>query len=96
MDINERIGYFTRLDGSWQSSFFADQINAAEAPSRFLANGRIGFDYENYRLSLWARNLFDEKYVANSLQIIQPFSNNILGTYFGERRTFGLTLTAEF
>ncbi|MEO0995954.1 MAG: TonB-dependent receptor [Pseudomonadota bacterium] len=95
-DISDTTSLFARLDGSWQSSFYADQINAAEAPSRFLANTRIGVDYKNYRVSLWARNLFDEKYVANSLQIIQPFSNNILGTYFGERRTFGLTLSAGF
>ncbi len=87
---------FVRVDGSWQSEFYADSINAAEAPSRFLANARVGVEYKNYSASLWARNLFDEKYVANSLQIIQPFSNNILGTYFGERRLFGLTLSAGF
>ncbi|MEM8984916.1 MAG: TonB-dependent receptor, partial [Pseudomonadota bacterium] len=95
-EIAPDVELFVRLDGSWQSEFFADPINAAEAPSRFLANARIGVDYKNYRVSLWARNLFDEKYVANSLQIIQPFSNNILGTYFGERRLFGLQLSARF
>ncbi|MEM9533745.1 MAG: TonB-dependent receptor [Pseudomonadota bacterium] len=95
-DLTPETDMFVRFDGSWQSEFFASSINAAEAPDRFLANARVGVDYRNYRVSLWARNLFDEKYVANSLQIIQPFSNNILGTYFGERRLFGLTVSASF
>jgi iron complex outermembrane receptor protein len=94
--LSARIDYFIRADVAYQSSFFADSINAASAPSRTITNAAIGVNMDKFALRLWARNLLDEEYVSNSLQIIQPFSNNILGTYFGERRTYGLTLSYTY
>ena len=94
--VNEQMDYYVRGDIGYQSSFYADAINAAEAPDRTVMNASGGINFGNYEVSLWVRNLTDEEYVSNSLQIIQNFSNNILGTYFGERRTFGLTVSASF
>lgn len=94
--LTSEIDYYIRGDGAYQSTFFADTINAAIIPDRTIFNASIGLQHENIDLSIWARNLTDEQYVSNSLQIIQSFSNNILGSYFGERRTFGATLKLKY
>ncbi len=90
------IDYWVRADIGYQSSHFADSINAAIAPSRTITNASIGLEMDRFALRFWVRNLTDEKYVSNSLQIIQATSNNILGTFFGERRTTGVTLTYNY
>ena len=95
-DISSNLSYYIRADVAYQSDFFADSINAASAPSRTVTNAAIGINMDRFALRLWARNLTDEEYVSNSLQIIQAFSNNILGTWFGERRTVGATLSYTF
>lgn len=90
--ISSDMDYYIRGDGAYQSRFFADTINAAIIRDRTIFNASAGIRGDNYDLSIWARNLGDNKYVSNSLQIIQAQSNNILGSYFGERRTIGATL----
>lgn len=94
--ISDTIDYYARIDVAYQSDFFADSINAASAPSRTITNATIGFNMDKFSLRLWSQNLFDEEYVSNSLQIIQPFSNNILGTYFGTRRIVAATLSYSY
>jgi outer membrane receptor protein involved in Fe transport len=46
-----------------------------------------------YSAQLWARNLFDKKYVA-SVIVGQP--NTQYNAYLGERRTFGLTVGIKY
>ena len=94
--LTSDIEYYVRGDVGYQSSFFADSINAAESPDRTVINASFGVDFGTIRVNLWARNLADEKYVSNSTAIIQSFSNNLLGSYYGERRTFGLSLKADY
>lgn len=96
-EISTDLGYYVRADVSYQSSHFADSVNVGQAPGRTLVNARLGFDYkENFRIAFWARNLFDKRFISNSLQITQSRSSNIIGTYFGERRTFGLTANVSY
>lgn len=94
--ISSSLDYYIRADVGYQSDFFADPINAASAPERTIANAAIGVNMDKFALRLWARNLTDEAYVSSSLQIIQATSNNILGTFMGERRTYGLTLSYTY
>lgn len=96
-DISADLSYYVRADVSYQSSHFADSINVGEAPGRTLVNGRLGFNYKEYlTIALWARNLLDKRFISNSLQITQSGGSNIIGTYFGERRTFGLSANFNY
>ncbi|MEM1231475.1 MAG: TonB-dependent receptor [Pseudomonadota bacterium] len=84
--------YYLRADLSWQSEFFGDSANASEVPDRTLLNARAGFQFnDNVDLSLWVRNLTDERYVSNAFVVLLPFGNT-WNTFFGERRTFGATI----
>jgi len=90
------VDYWIRADVGYQSSHFADSINAAKAPSRTITNASVGLDMDKLAVRFWVRNLTDEKYVSNSLQIIQASGQNVLGTFFGERRTYGVTATYRY
>jgi len=88
-------GYFIRADASWQSDFFADSANLGIIPERFLTNASAGVSIDNFEVRVWARNLFDKRYVSNAFVVLLPFGNTY-GEFFGERRTFGITGSVDF
>ena len=85
--------YFIRLDVAYQSRQYADAMNLAWVPERNITNASIGVIGSWYEARLWARNLFDELYVSGA-SVGVP--NRQYNAYLGERRTFGLTLVANF
>ncbi|QIQ86585.1 TonB-dependent receptor [Erythrobacter sp.] len=88
--------YFLRGDASWQSEFFGDSANVSIIPDRFLVNASAGLTFDDrYSVRIWARNLLDETYTSNAFIVLLPFGNTF-GQFFGERRTFGATVTADF
>lgn len=88
--------FFIRGDVSYQDRFYADTINLAGSPSRFLANARAGIELGNFDIAVWARNLFDKKYISTSTAIVQSGGANLFGAYYGERRTIGVTASVDF
>lgn len=88
--------YFIRSDISYQDGFFADTVNQASSPSRTLVNARAGIGLGRIDLSVWARNLFDEKYVSSSQSIVQSGGDNLFSAFYGERRTIGATAAFSF
>lgn len=88
--------FFARVDGSWQSSFFGDSANLSVIPERFLMNAAAGITFtDSLSLRIWARNLLDKKYVSNAFAVLLPFGNTY-GTFYGQRRTMGLTAKLDF
>lgn len=88
--------FFLRADVSYQDGFYANTINSARSPSRFLANLRAGAEYGQFNVAFWARNLFDKKYITTSTAIVQSGGANLFGAYYGERRTFGVTASFNY
>lgn len=96
-DFDDDWSFYIRSDVAYQSDYSAYAIATAFAPERTVVHARAAVEYQDMiELSIWARNLFDEKYVSNALGIIQPFSNNILLTYYGDRRTIGATVSFTY
>jgi len=88
--------FFARVDGSWQASFFGDSANLSVIPERFLMNAAAGITFnDTVSVRIWARNLLDKKYVSNAFAVLLPFGNTY-GTFYGERRTIGLTAKVDF
>ena len=85
--------YFLRTDVSYQSKQWNDAVNISWIPSRTLVNASVGIDGGNYTAQLWARNLFDRKYVAS---VIVGVPNTQYNAYLGERQTFGLTVGLKY
>lgn len=62
-------------------------------PAYFLANARLTFNQENFAVSLWARNIFDNFYFTYGLNL-NAFNQDYLVR--GLPRTYGVELTARF
>jgi iron complex outermembrane receptor protein len=85
--------YYVRADVTHQSKQYVEEMNLAWVPKRTIVNASAGLSQENWEVSVWAKNLFNEKYVANSFFIIQG------GTYspsLGEKFTAGVTATLRY
>lgn len=65
-----------------------DGVDTIETPDYVLADAMIGFEAENWDVTLNARNLFDKKHVTTCLARGDCF--------YGERRTVALKLTSKF
>lgn len=89
-----------RVDVNYQGDFYTNLINSTKVAGRTLTNLRVGVDNEKVSVVLFATNLFDKKYVANSIN--QPFRDalpstyNVPEVYLGETRRVGLTVSSTF
>jgi len=68
------------------------EIDFGYAPSRTLANARIGVEFESWSASLWARNLTDSDETITSRR---QFFGGVDETYVSPR-TYGVELTYSF
>jgi len=87
-----------RAEVTHKGKQYMDEANLSFVRSRTLVNGALGVTAGPLDLSLWTRNLFDERYVSTSLVLIGTNgarSASYVPT-FGERRTVGLTASVGF
>ena len=87
--------YYVRGDVTWQSEFYATSANLATIPARTLLGARAALQWENLDLSVWVKNLADEEYVSNAYVVLIPFGNTYQ-TFYGPRRSFGVTAKYTF
>ena len=93
--ISDTIEFFSRFDVAGQSKQFVSEINEATIAPRTLANLRLGVRADNWSLSVYAKNIFDEKYVSNAFFIATPFFTDYVPA-LGNRRRLGATLTFNY
>lgn len=67
--ISSGMGFFARVDYTYQSKQYIDQMNFGWAAARDNVNASIGLSGEHWSVMAWGRNLMDETYVTNSLYI---------------------------
>jgi outer membrane receptor protein involved in Fe transport len=60
-----------------------------------VVDARAGWEWENYTLTVFAKNLFDEKYLTAVERTDDPPLYPAYGMA-GDERQFGLTLTGRF
>jgi iron complex outermembrane receptor protein len=65
-----------------------DMTNTLETPEYAILDAMVGYEWENWDLTLNATNLTDEEYVASALSRGDVF--------FGQRRFLGMTLRRNF
>jgi len=79
---------------SFTGQYFTGATNEAtlQVQGYGLTNGQIGIASRDnrYRVSLFARNLFDVNYV------LIPSNQVVLGQYLGEPRSIGVSFGARF
>lgn len=76
--IYNEVDAFLRLDATFRSSQYNDDINVSSVPSRTVVNLRAGIQSENYDVTLWVENLLDDD---------TPIYAQQFGTDFNSQRT---------
>lgn len=87
--------YFLRSDLGYSSSQYGESMNLSTIAARTVVNASIGVGNEWLDLRLWAKNLFDKKYVAAAFVTITN-NGGSYGPVMGEQRTLGLTATLRY
>jgi iron complex outermembrane receptor protein len=88
-------GIDARLDASYRSKQYQTPLNVGYIGDRTLYNGSLNLRSPEARwnLTLWGKNLSDEKYVSGS------FTTSLFNKFLvaqGQRRSYGLTLKFNF
>jgi iron complex outermembrane receptor protein len=87
--IGSDFNLYTNVDFNYQSKQYLEALNLGNTGDRFLTNAKIGVANDHWDVSLWSKNLFDEKYISNSFVIF--FANSYVAA-LGEGRQYGLTV----
>lgn len=78
--------------GSYNSGFYWQPDKRIFEPDYFILNGQVSFaPSERYRITLWGRNLLDERYATFQQQT--GVGDNIV---YDRPRSYGVTLAANF
>ncbi|MFZ2994833.1 TonB-dependent receptor [Sphingobium sp.] len=90
---------FTRVDVNHSGDAPLNLPNTAYFGKRTLTNARIAVEDSRFSIALWANNIFDKLYAANSIAQPRagvPFAFSVPEIYQGEGRRVGLTVGAKF
>jgi iron complex outermembrane receptor protein len=87
-----------RLDGTYQSKQYLDEMNVSWVPDRTLLNAAVTLNRGPFDARLWVRNLTDEEYLSSSLTLVgtNGARTTSLTSFYGEQREVGLTLSYKF
>ncbi len=79
---------------TYQSEQQAEEMNLSQIPSRLLFNASAGLKGKNWDLTIWGKNIFNRKYVADSFFILAGSVG--YGVSLGELATAGVTLNVRY
>jgi len=87
-------GWFARLDVTRRAAFYFDSTHDRRADSVTLVNGRLGYRYGDWELSLWGHNLGDERYAERGFFFGNEPPDFVPREYLqlSDRRAWGLNL----
>ena len=97
--LNDDWKIVSRVDVNYTGATTSNLINTIDFGKRTLVNFRLGLDGERYSIALFGNNIFNKKYVQNSInqpRIGTPFAFTIPEIYLGETRRMGITGTVKF
>lgn len=93
--ISNAFELFGRVDVAGQSEQFVSELNVGTIEPRTLTNLRVGVRNDNWSVSVWAKNVFDKRYVSNAFFIANPFQVDYVPTV-GNPRRIGVTLRLTY
>jgi outer membrane receptor protein involved in Fe transport len=88
---------YLRGDLSYRSEQPTSAIALQETDEQLLVNTRVGWVRDNYEISLFAKNLFDARYIVSAITEPEFFPSTTFTTGFvGNGRVIGLTAEMKF
>ncbi len=91
-------GFFARLDVSARDAFYFDVSHDQKSQAYAIVNGSAGYQRDGWTVTLWARNLLDERYAVRGFYFGNepPDFLNALYTRAGDPRQLGITIEKRF
>jgi outer membrane receptor protein involved in Fe transport len=93
-------GFFARIDYQGRDAFYFDDSHDQRSKSYELANLRVGYEWEQWSLSLWVRNVLDENYAVRGFYFANDPNDPLflpqLFTRLGDPRQAGVTMNFGF
>jgi iron complex outermembrane receptor protein len=86
------LGIFARIELQGLGTTFFDDANTLKQDSFAIVNARLGYEFDNYGIYLFANNIFDTDYLTTAVAF-GSFGN--LATY-GAPATYGVQIRAKF
>ncbi|WP_159981993.1 MULTISPECIES: TonB-dependent siderophore receptor [unclassified Novosphingobium] len=88
---------YLHADMSYRSEQATNAIALQKVPEQTFVNGRIGWKKDGYELAIFAKNLFNERYVMSSVNEPEFYPSTSFTTGFiGNGRVIGASLEAAF
>jgi iron complex outermembrane receptor protein len=78
------------VDASYKSKQYADSVNLAWLPSRWLVDARAGVRADHWDVTAWVKNVFNNDYPASSFTTFAA-TDSVYVPIKGARRTMGVT-----
>jgi len=88
-------GLFTRLEVQVVGDTWFDEANTVKQQAYAVLNARLGYEFENFGIYLFGKNLTDQRYFSNALDFGAGYGGQFLGTP-GDPVTFGVGVTGRF
>ncbi len=91
-------GFFARLDANGKDSFFFSDSHQQHSKSYQLYNLRVGYESDNWSVTLWGNNLFNKRYATRGFffGLEPPNFEDKPYTQFGSPRHLGLSFNYAF
>ena len=87
-------GLFARLELQGVGKTFFEEANVVEQDPYAVVNARLGYEFDQYGVYLFANNLFDTRYIAQGFDF-STFGSASAGA-FGAPATYGVQFRSSF
>ena len=99
VDFNHGNGWFSGLDVEGKEAFYFSDSHNARSDAYTLLNARFGYEWNNWLVTLWGKNLTDEDYAVRGFEFGNDPRNGYANDQFvqlGAPRMFGITTKYSF
>jgi iron complex outermembrane receptor protein len=91
--FSDGIRYFIGADESYRGPQYVDDVNVARIAGYWLTDLHAGLAKDAWSVNVWAKNVFDARYVDASFVVPSIYQYNV---NLGDPRTFGVTLAVNY
>lgn len=84
----EDFGFLARTEWKYLGRQYFDLGNTIVQDPYSLFNGHVGLSYQDWKMTFWGRNIFEEEYIS--------YGYNFGAVHLGDPGTYGVTLSVTF
>ena len=89
-------GFFARGEIRGVGDYYLDEVNSARQDAFVLLNAQVGWKWKHIEIYAFGKNLLDERYDNNALDLRNPAQPDLLIRQPGDPVTFGGAVSAWF